>query len=61
MYFSKKLTPAQMRYLMPEKEMLSLVEMFLKLKKVLLGHLVFVNTNALNLLYDNEQSSRINC
>lgn len=58
-YFSKNLNKLQFNYSIPEKDMLSLVETLLHNRKMLLRHIIYINTDALNLLYENYPSSRI--
>ena len=48
-FFSRKLHPAQMRYTVTERELLSIVEVLKEFRNILLGQQIVVHTDHANL------------
>ena len=58
-FYSRKLNPAQTRYTVSEKELLSIVEVLKAFKNILFGQKIVVYTDHLNLTYKVHNSDRV--
>jgi len=58
-FFSRKLHPAQTRYTVSERELLSIVEVFKEFRNILLGQQIVVHTDHANLTYAKQNSDRV--
>jgi transposase InsO family protein len=58
-YFSRKLTPAQTRYTVTERELLSIVEVLKEFRNILMGQQLIVHTDHENLTYKTQNSDRV--
>ena len=58
-FYSCKLNPAQTRYTMTERELLSIVETLKEFRNILLGHCIKVYTDHKNLTFVNFNTERI--
>ena len=58
-YYSRKLHPAQKRYTVIERELLSIVETFKEFKNILLGQRIRVHTDHKNLTCSNFNTDRV--
>jgi len=58
-FFSRKLNPAQTRYTVTERELLSIVEVLKEFRNILLGQQVIVHTDHENLTYKQQNSDRV--
>ena len=58
-FFSRKLTPAQTRYTVTERELLSIVEVLKEFRNILLGQQIIVHTDHENLTYKQQNSDRV--
>jgi len=58
-FFSRKLNPAQTRYTVTERELLSIVEVFKEFRNILLGQQLIVHTDHENLTYKQQNSDRV--
>ena len=58
-FYSRKLTGAQTRYTVTEKELLSIVEVLKAFKNILFGQQLRVYTDHKNLTYKNQNSDRV--
>ena len=58
-FYSRKLTSAQTRYTVTEKELLSIVEVLKAFKNILFGQQIIVFTDHLNLTYKTHNSDRV--
>ena len=58
-FYSRKLTPTQMRYTTTERELLSIVETFKEFRTILLGQKLIVHTDHENLTYKHFNSDRV--
>jgi RNase H-like domain found in reverse transcriptase len=57
--YSRKLNPAQTRYTITERELLSIVETLKEFRNILLGQQIIVHTDHANLTYKNFNSDRV--
>ena len=57
-FYSRKLNPAQSRYITTERELLSIVETLKEFRNILLGQQIIVHTDHENLTYKNFNSDR---
>ena len=60
-FYSHKLTPAQINYTITERELLSIVETSTEFHPILLGHCITVFTDHKNLIFDNFTTERVLC
>ena len=58
-FYSRKLNPAQTRYTVTERELLSIVETFKEFRNILLGQQLIVHTDHQNLTYKKFNSDRV--
>lgn len=58
-FYSRKLTDAQTRYTVGERELLSIVETLKEFRTILLGHLITIYTDHKNLTFDNSSTDRV--
>ena len=58
-FFSRKLTPAQTRYTVTERELLSIVEVLKEFRNILMGQQIIVHTDHENLTYKTQNSDRV--
>ncbi len=58
-FWSRKLTPAQTRYTVTEKELLSLVEVLKEFRNILLGQRLILHTDHQNLTYSKFNTDRV--
>ena len=58
-FYSRKLTPTQMRYTTTERELLSIVETFKEFRTILMGQQLIVHTDHENLTYKHFNSDRV--
>ena len=58
-FYSRKLIPAQKKYDIIEKELLSIVETLKEYENILLGHHVIVHTDHMNLIHDKLNTKRV--
>ena len=58
-FYSRKLQPAQTRYTVTEKELLSIVETLKEFRNILLGQRLKVHTDHQNLIYKSNNSDRV--
>ena len=58
-FFSRKLTPAQTRYTVTERELLSIVEVLKEFRNILMGQQIIVHTDHENLTYKQQNSDRV--
>ena len=58
-FFSRKLNPAQTRYTVTERELLSIVEVLKEFRNILLGQQIIVHTDHENLTYKQQNSDRV--
>jgi hypothetical protein len=58
-FYSRKLTPTQMRYTTTERELLSVVKPFKEFRTILMGQQLIVHTNHENLTYKHFNTDRV--